>query len=195
MSDSVVLGKIVGSRDHSHYLVAVYREGEIESPPAPRDCAIGNFVKIGEGDQNIVGIIASSQIVSEEGLGMHFSPAREMGVFTPELLDGAARILLVSGIGILGSETDGAVETGIPSLSPAIHDPVSIMSIGDIKRFHLRNGRLNLGYLPLLPVKNDPGVKAAVSRALRMLVSLLPEQKAVIELMLQEIEWSSRVEL
>jgi len=191
MNKQVVLGKVVGTRDHADYLVAVYREGEIDSPPSQLDCAIGTFVRIGKGNQGIVGIIISSQLLSDVGTGIHFSPVEDLEFFSPELLDGSALILTVHGIGLLGD--NGQQETGIPSISPSIHDPVIVLNPDEIKRFHLKDDHLDLGYIPLLNIGNDVGTRVAILRALKKLSSLLPEHEEVIELILKEIEWGHQV--
>lgn len=189
----MILGKVVGSRDHSQYLVAAFREGEVDPLPTKQDTALGSFVRIGDGETFIVGIIVSSQIITDEGLGMHFSPSGDMEMFTPELLDGAVHVLVVNGIGIMGP--DGAKEIGIPSTAPSVHDQVMVLDLEAIRRFHMSSEGLNLGYLPYIAKRSDPCGQAACMRSLRMLSECIPEKNNVISLIVQELEWNARLGL
>ncbi len=189
----MILGKVVGSRDHSQYLVAAFREGEVDPMPSKVDIALGNFVRVGDGEIFIVGIIISSQIISDTGLGMHFSPSGDMEMFTPELLNGAVHVLVVNGIGIMGP--DGPQEVGIPSTAPSVHDQVMVLDPEEIRRFHMGSEGLNLGYLSSIATRSDSCGQAACMRSLKTLSEYIPEKKKVIDLIVQELEWNTRLGL
>ena len=190
VSDEVLLGKVIGSKDHFRYVVAVYREGEIHGTPQPPDPEIGEFVRIGEKKNRIFGLITSSYLVSEESAGLHLFPAEDMKIFTPELLNGSGHYIIVSGIGEEGKE---GVKTGIPTRSPGMNDPVYRMTDEEIRNIHLSGEELNLGYVPVLLSAGDVELRASVQRALTTLSRLMPEHRQVIDLLIGEMEWGERL--
>jgi len=190
VSDEVLLGKVIGSKDHFRYVVAVYREGEIDGAPQPPDPEIGEFVRIGEEKNRIFGLITSSYLVSEESAGLHLFPADDMKIFTPELLNGSGHYIIVSGIGEKG---EGGVRTGIPARSPGVNDPVYRMADAEIRTLHLKAEELNIGYIPVLVSAGDIEIRASLIQALSTLSRLLPEHRQVIELLAGEIERGKRL--
>ena len=201
------LGRIIGYSNHADYLVSIFRKGEIDPGPDKEDHAIGKFVLIGEGDRTIIGIIVSSQLISEEGLrtGQYLRgmPPGEMSLFTPELMDGSMTIIMVRGIGIIegvagNSERDwirleGNTTMGVPSISPSYQDPVITMEDELVSSVHSHDGKLHLEYLSVLNGVGDRGTQAAVTNALAHLERILPKHADVIGLIRREMEWKNRM--
>lgn len=189
------IGRIIGYGNHTEYLASVFRKGEIDQGPDKEDHALGRFVLIGEGDRNIIGIIVSSQLFSEEGLRagqyLHGMPPNELNLFTPELMDGSMSVLKVRGIGIL--EGEGNVTMGVPAIVPTYQDPVVAMEDDLVSSVHSHNGKLHLEYLSELGGTGDRGTHVAVINALTQLERVLPDHASVIDLIRREMEWNARM--
>lgn len=192
MTDEPPIGKVFGSKDHTHYFVRVWNTEASGPRPHQQDYRLGQFVLIGEGESRIIGIITSSRIFSVEGFELGFFHRDELETFAPELLEGTAAVLLVTGIGVI--DQDGRpLEIGVPSLHPSIHDPVHPLSPDGIIKFHHRDGSFVLGYLSLLKAQVGSEERRALVTALKQLSTLLPQKKPMLDLLIRELEWDARV--
>lgn len=192
MPDELKLGTVIASRNHIDYFISIYRDGEVSPDPKKEDFSMGKFVKIGNGDMNLIGMVISSQVLSDDGLrtGLHTHsmPTSESTIFTPELVNGALMLIQVRGIGVVGS--DGNVTMGLPSFSPSYHDPVFSMGDEEVVSMHTRDGILHLEYLRELRMKGDVETHRAVIDALTHLSEMLPDHTQIIDLIRQEMIWN-----
>jgi len=195
MTNESILGKVIGSKDHTHYYVKVDNRSGNGLSVHPVRGGLGEFVWIGEKEgskSGIVGIITSSRIFSEEGFNLGFFQDGEVETFAPELSEGTSTILVVAGIGTMSPDGQ-PLETGIPLHPPAAHDPVFPLDPDDIIKFHSRSHSLNLGYLTHLMVHSNSEERSALVAVLKRLSTLMPERKSVIDLIVHEIEWEARM--
>ena len=198
------IAKIVGSTDHATYVATEFPIEELDSRrPGERgaevstndrdDFGIGSYVRIGAGPgSEIIGMIVSSRLVPEEGFDLGAFQGSDLELFTPELGNAAQRLLIIAGLG----ECTGAGEMkdGLPGKGPRLHDPVRVLPDEEIVAIHQRSETLNLAYLPCLTRGRDPQRIESALRGLKKLRSLLPSQGPVLDLLIQEMEWSFRVE-
>lgn len=188
MEDTLLIGKVIGSKEHFRYQVSVYAEGEVA--PLPHEPSLGEFVSIGNRKNRIFGLITSTYLLSEENMGLYRFSKEDMKIFTPELINDPGYYLVVNGI---GQQEKNWMKTGIPTKSPELNDPVYLMSDHEIRSLHLSRGELSIEYLPPLLSSENPEIKAAVTEALRKLSHLLTEHREVINLLRSEMEWNNKV--
>jgi len=152
------------------------REFEIEG-----DLKIGDFVECGD----IIGII--SYVYQEEPEILKYIGGldkEEIGKFLPDISE--ARTL--SRCYSLCTK-----ELNEPLNSPKIGEKVRILNDDEIRKLHIRDGNIAIPYLPFLISKNVDLAK----RVVKKLISLFPEEKDVLEIILLEIEYNKlkRVEI
>ncbi len=152
------------------------REFEIEG-----DLKIGDFVECG----NIIGII--SHVYQEEPEIVKYIGGldkEEIGRFLPDLSEAKTLSRCYSLC------TKDLTE---PLNSPRIGERVRILNDDEIRRLHMRKDGIAIPYLPFLISKNVDLAKRVVKR----LISLFPEEKDVLEIILLEIEYNKlrRVEI
>lgn len=190
-----IIGKMIGSRDHSNYIVKLNDADDDPTNVNEEDehASLGQFVRIGGdmGNACIVGIITSCRIVTEDSLDLGYFQRGELDTFTPELMDGSFRLLTVKGVGFRNENGEWVSE--VPRITPGSQDPIFHLRDEEIIDFHLQEGKLRMGYLLEFNAKNNHEERAALLSALGKLAELIPTKHAVIGLLKREIEWSSKM--
>lgn len=162
----MIIGKIVKSSSHIHYICQIYGPLEIAVPPDISDYTFGHFVRVAlplkrlERLQNgqkmyqnsdelsiyyIVGVIYDTQLLNPSfgSLGPRLSTETQVELFSPDyLLEQAVLVHLVM-LGLMEQHrsTSGPLKFhivhGVPSFPIELNSSVETMTDEDVHRFHL----------------------------------------------------------
>jgi hypothetical protein len=121
-----------------------------------------------------VGAIWNTSLLNPEfgNLGPRLSPSSDLAVFSPDYLSEKVTLVAVVMRGSL--EPGGAARQGVPALAASIDAQVRLLERDEIVAFHQAEGRLQLGYLPMLASLTsnplaplpEPAHRRAVGRSL-----------------------------
>jgi hypothetical protein len=195
------LGKVVKSNSHCDYVVQVYGEKEIDSPPQPNDFGFGSFVKLEDpnGRHWAVGVIYNSLLDNPQfsSNGPRLSSEADR-LFAPDLVVETRTLLGVVLIGSLDVEAGKiAGFHGIPRVVVPINTPASTMSRDEIYQFHLdRDGSPKFGYYSHL-LKCGGGFSMQLTQ--QVLMELAESQlfsgseQRALEILCRELSWKTMV--
>lgn len=190
------IGKIVNSSSHIEYICQVYGPGEVECCPLPEDYAFGTFVGIERPDGgHLVGAIWNTSLLNPEfgNLGPRLSPSSDLAVFSPDYLSEKVTLVAVVMLGSL--EPGGAARQGVPALAASIDAQVRLLERDEIVAFHQAEGRLQLGYLPMLAsLTSNPLAPYLSLRIVELLGDLFPDEASRLAILADNLAWKTRVE-
>ena len=139
------IAKIVSSNSHIDYIARVIDTRDTDAPPVSDDHCFGQFVVLGDGDEQVVGVIYDSRLVNPE-----------YGSFGPRIAPHAAHVNpdfvheqgILIGILLLGSiAPPGKALHGIPPRIVPSGSSVRTMGADEIISFHSDgDGRVHLHY-------------------------------------------------
>lgn len=192
------IGKIIKSNSHIDYVCQVYGPGETAKPPLPEEHALGAWVQMPAGsqeDSHAVGVIYDTQLYNPDygTFGPRLSNPAQLEVFSPDYLNETATLL---GVLIIGQTRAGARATsGYCPVAPSIGAEVRQMQAEQVRRFHLGDSGLELGYYSLLASIHVPIMNPLLLSLLDGLELLLPEHSRTISALRTNLSWRTRVEL
>jgi len=190
----VIIGTIVKSNSHVSYLCRIYGKLETDDVPEPSDFAFGTFhaIPLGAGKRLICAVRDTVLVNPEYGNhGPRLSPDRDLAIFSPDYLN--EKGVLVELV-VLGDETHGRVNHGIPPLAPEIGARVEAVTDEDVLNFH-RNDRRSfcIAYLSRLSARNDPALNALLLDVLDRLEPSFPEDQPLIRVLRDNLAWKSQI--
>jgi hypothetical protein len=191
------IGRIVKSNSHTDYVCQVFAPLEREYDPQPEDYAFGRFVKAPVdtgGGREAVGIVYDTILLNPEygSMGPRLNPPGDQAILAPDYLVEKATAV---GIMMVGLQTDNAIEHGVVSFSLPVDAEVESMSENDIRAFHVVDGALSLGYLPLLLSHRSPIVTELGLTVIRRLQGLFadPAEQRLLRTLAAHFSWQARV--
>jgi len=191
------IGKIVGSNDHSDYVVQVHAPGEVEITPAPADRAFGQFVEIAvDEDYRLIGVIYTTQLVNPAygTLGPRLSTERELPVFSPDYLAETATLLGISIVGTAQTAGHGIIwNQRTPTLAGDLDAPVRRLAAADFLAFHRPTGQVQVAYFPRLLARPFPGLPDLLCAILDGLIAAFPNEAARLSVARQNIRWRAAI--
>jgi hypothetical protein len=190
----MLLGKIIQSNSHLDYLCQIYRENEIENPPAAQDFALGRFVSVDLPDgSQMVGVIYNTQLFNPDfgRLGPRLSPQNELEIFSPDYLQERATLVSIAALGTLRSSSSG-IQTP-PALTPDPDARVHALNDEEIRRFHDVKGQLQMAYAPSLLGQQSPSTPELLIIIVDQLVELFPDKVGLLSLVRDDLLWRARV--
>ncbi|HUX87507.1 MAG TPA: hypothetical protein VMW65_10935 [Chloroflexota bacterium] len=191
------IGKVVGSNDHSDYVVQVHASGEVENPPAPADRAFGTFVEIAvDAEYRLIGIIYTTQLVNPAygTLGPRLSTEQEIPVFSPDYLAETATLLGISIVGTArknGQRVEWDQRT--PTLAGDLDAPARRLASADFLAFHRPAGKVQVAYFPRLLARPFPGLPDLLCAILDKLIGAFPDEAARLSVARQNIRWRAAI--
>lgn len=129
----MILGDIIRVEDVSTYLVKI--------PPDAQKERIGKFVKIKTTGGIVVGVIKNIIHSIREDLIPYIEPGLQ-AKYSPFNEDFRNSFYVIRGIGMI---VDGAVRYEVDS-PPDIKDSVELLGTGELKEFHMLNGKPSIAY-------------------------------------------------
>jgi hypothetical protein len=193
----MTIGKLVKSNVHTDYVCQIYGPGEVEEPPAPDDYAFGMFVRMpldgGRGD--LVGVIYDTVLHNPDfgNLGPRLSPASDLEVFSPDYLTEKVTLVGITAVGALAA--DGRASQGVPPLAAQIDTLVEGMTDEAVRAFHATDdGRVRLGYAPLLLGQGSPLARHLLLRIVERLSELFPDEADRLAVLRHEWTWQTCIE-
>lgn len=195
---STLIGKVIKSNSHIDYVCQVHGPGEVASPPAPEDYALGTWVCIPAGSNSnsfAVGLIYDTQLYNPDygTFGPRLSSQSQLEVFSPDYLNETAVLL---GVLVVGQTQGGRrVASGYSPVAAQVGADVSTMDDDDVREFHLGEHGLEVGYYSLLLAMSDPIIPQLLLRVLDGLEDKLPEHARVINSLRSSLAWKTHVGL
>jgi len=191
------IGKVVGSNDHSDYIVQVHAPGEVETPPSPADRAFGQFVEIAVDERyRLIGVIYTTQLVNPAygTLGPRLSTSEEIPVFSPDYLAETATLLGIAIVGTAGRDQNGLTwNQQTASLAADLDAPVRRLSRTDFLAFHRPAGHVQVAYFPRLLARPFPGLPDLLCSILDQLIAAFPDEAARLSVARQNIRWRATI--
>lgn len=141
------IGQVVRVDTASDWLVEIFRENDIESPPDRPDYSVGTFLKTPADDSELVCVVRDIMIYNPDYGIPHVKAEEREGIeeIMPDLGDQVKTLIFVYYLGKMG---DGTPDHSFPSITPRLHDEIETMEDEEIRSFHKREGELYVGYLP-----------------------------------------------
>jgi hypothetical protein len=141
------IAQIVSSNSHIDYVARVVDALDSDSPPDADDYCFGQFVKLENSVEDVVGVIYDSRLVNPEygSFGPRLSPRPALGNFSPDYLNEQGILIGILLLGVV--DKSGRSKQGVPRrIVPAGQDVTKIDS-DDVARFHADgDGRITLNY-------------------------------------------------
>lgn len=192
-----VIGRIVKSNSHTDYVCQVYAPHESSYDPRPQDYAFGSFMEAAidpEGQHKAVGIVYDTILLNPDygSLGPRLNPPSEQAKLAPDYLVEKATAIGIIIVGHLSGQTNGH---GVIPYSLPVDAAVSNMSDADVRRFHLVDEELSLGYLPHLISHQSPIVTELGLTVIRRLLTLFddPADQRLLRTLAAHFSWQARV--
>lgn len=190
------IGRVVGSNDQLDYIVQINGPGDVAKPPRQAERAFGRFVHIPVGNDRLIGVIYTTQLLNPAygTLGPRLSTEHELPVFSPDYLAETATVVGVMIVGT-GHQSGRAVEydQGTPVLAPEVDAPVSVLSDSEVVAFHLPEGRLRLAYFPRLLAHPTPTMPDLLCGILDLVAAAAPSDRPRLAVIRQSIRWRSAI--
>ncbi len=143
----MLIAKIIKSNSHVDYAARILDSLETDESPETGDYHFGQFVKIGVGEREVVGVIYNSLLINPDygSFGPRLTTPREHNaVFSPDYLNEQGVLI---GILLLGWRDAKGVHQGVPRVVLPIHSPVETMTEEEVLAFHRdSNGAVQLAY-------------------------------------------------
>ena len=198
------IGVIVNSNSHIDYVCQLASPFEREQRPAPNAYAFGAFVAIDLPQQPaaapaadapcLIGVIYNTLLINPNftNLGPRLTSQSEQAVFTPDLIDETAMLV---GILALGWQDGAGPQQGTPRLAAEVNATVRQLTDGEVRQFHRDpRDKLTLRYAAALLALNNPLVPALLLEIIDRLGSLFPHEKAILQVMRDNVAWKSIVQ-
>ncbi|MCY4080625.1 MAG: hypothetical protein OXF54_10300 [Caldilineaceae bacterium] len=204
------IGVIANSNSHIDYVCQLFGPMDQEQRPPPDAYAFGSFVAIAlppfpatspATEQNaatgapcLIGVVYNSMLVNPSftNLGPRLTSHSEQAVFSPDLIDETAMLV---GLLALGWQDETGPHQGTPRLSAEVGATVRRLTDEEVRQFHRdRNGRPALRYAATLLAHNSPLVPALLVQIIDRLDALFPEEKAILQVMRNNVAWKSIVQ-
>lgn len=208
MTDQI--GVIANSNSHIDYVCQLFGPMDQEQRPPPDAYAFGSFVAISlppfpatsphigqypTADAHcLIGVVYNSMLVNPNftNLGPRLTSHTEQAVFSPDLIDETAMLV---GLLALGWQDETGPQQGTPRMSAEVGATVRRLTNEEVRQFHRdRNGRLTLRYAATLLAHNNPLVPALLLQIIDRLDALFPEEKAILQVMRNNVAWKSIVQ-
>ena len=190
------IGRIVGSSDQTDYVVQVYAEGDVESPPNPGARGFGQFVGIPIEQGTLVGVIYTTQLVNPAygSLGPRLSTEQELLIFSPDYLPETSTVVGVVLVGTI--HDDGrrvTYEQTTPTVASAIDAPVRRLTDAEVIAFHFPDHQLRLAYFPRLQARTFPSLTDLLCTIIDRLASARPEERERLDVARRNLRWRAIV--
>jgi hypothetical protein len=193
-----VIGRIVKSNSHMDYVCQIFAPRERTYDPIPEDYAFGRFVSAPvSGNEGIraVGVVYDTILLNPEygSLGPRLNPPSVGPIVSPDYLVEKATAVGILTLGLMSEEE---LLHGIAPLGLPVDAEVSTMSDEEVRRFHLVDGRLSVGYLPNMLARRSPLVVELSITVVHKLGTLFTEQgeQRLLRTLLAHLAWKARVE-
>ncbi len=164
--------------------------------PRAADYAFGSFVRIAcDPPPAIVGLIYNTVLLNPDygTLGPRLSPAPDIAVFSPDLLNERATLVGIVAIGCWDGKHDPV--HGVPPCSAQLDAPVETMTDEEVRAFHAEGtGNLRLGYAPVLMAFGSPLARHLLLTVIDRLAALCPEASRRLEVLRASVAWRAAVE-
>jgi hypothetical protein len=190
------IGRIVASNDQTDYLVQIHAPGDVAMLPSPTDHGFGQFVGLPIGDDVLVGIIYSTQLVNPAygALGPRLSTEQELPVFSPDYLPETATIVGVTVVGMIRhAEGQTRYDQATPVVASTIDSAVRLLSNDEVLSFHFPDGRLRLAYFPRLLSRPFPSLPDLLCSILDRLAISRADEKDRLDVARRNIRWRAVV--
>ncbi len=189
-----MIGKLVKSNSHTDYICQIYGTGEVESPPKADAYAFGSFVRIplGEDAGALIGIVYDTMLLNPEfgTLGPRLSPEPDLAVFSPDYLAEKVTLVGIKAVGMVDGA--GSVTQGVPPLAAHIDAPIVALDDAGVRAFHqMPDGRVQIGYAPVLLGQAHPLARHLLMCVLDRLRMLFPEAAAHLDVVRHELTWQA----
>jgi hypothetical protein len=132
----MLIAKITKSDSHVDYSARVLDSLETPTALSPADYQFGQFVRIGVGDADVIGVIYNSQLINPEygNYGPRLStPSKLNSVFSPDYLNEQGVLISIL---LLGWKGGAEIRQGVPRVVLPIHSPVETMTNEEVRAFH-----------------------------------------------------------
>ena len=194
------IGTIVKSNSHIDYVCQIYGPGEAVQRPVPSDHAFGTFVGVdleedGMTGAQIVGVVYNTLLVNPDfgAYGPRLSPQPDLEVFAPDYLSETALLVGILAVGWI--DAGGSVSQGVPAPAPAVNSRVYGLGTGTLCDFHrVADGRLQLGYVPLLMGQSDPLVSHLLLNIVDRLATHFPQDLGRLMVIRNNLAWRNMVQ-
>lgn len=185
------IGQVVRVDSVLDWLVEVFREGDVRSPPGRRDFSVGTFLKVRAGESKLVSVVRDVVVHNPDygTLRVKAGDREEIEELMPDLSDRVRTLILVY---YLGTFERGEADYSYPDLVPRLHDEVVGMSDEEVKNFHIDEGSLSVGYLPrLLKLDNSPHL---FSKMVDRIGDVLERDVGLLEKIRDDVSTRSKLE-
>jgi hypothetical protein len=186
------IGRVVGSRDQTDYVIHVHAVGDVASPPSPNDRGFGQFVAVPIGDDFLVGVVYTTQLVNPSygTLGPRLSTESELPIFSPDYLPETATLVGVVAVGTIRGEGASSIyDQTTPRLASAIDAPARTLSDAEFLAFHYPDGRLRLAYFPRLLARPFPSLADLLCAIIDRLAAERPVEAPRLQVARQNLRW------
>lgn len=190
------IAKIINSHSHIEYLARVLDTLDVRVPPQPSDYAFGRFVQMECEQQQIIGIIADSQLFNPEygHLGPRLTPTPEDNrLFSPDYLHEQGVLISILLLGWLArNEADEYYGMHrVPAYVLSVQTPVVLLDEKTELAFHRGiNGRLQMGYYnTIMAMGNGRSVSLIQVIIERLMAKVAPGEQAQLTLLQRNLSW------
>ena len=191
----MLIAKIVKSNSHVDYAARVLDSMEASEAPKTSDYGFAQFVKVGVGEYEVVGVIYNSQLINPEygNYGPRLStPPGLNSVFSPDYLNEQGVIV---GVLLLGWKDGQKSHHGIPRTVLPINSQVERMTSDEVREFHQdKTGEVQLGYYAHVTTHAGDFAFQLLAAVADQLESLLGErERARLSVLRRTLSWQQTV--
>lgn len=196
----MLLGKITSSESHLQYHCQIFSQSEIAFPPTADEYGLGTYVSvpIGADGRRLVGIIYDTRLHNPSfgAFGPRLSSEEELAIFSPDYV---SEVCVLVNVIVIGSIlADGSIYQDAPEVAALVNSEVHRMDADEVRAFHVADGEVHLGYLPLLTslARTTPVMTHTILKVLERLQGLFPDGAPSMRLRLvrQNLSWQFRVQ-